>query len=84
MTTDHAPRNPNRQHYNRDGEPKLGYPTKREAKASADLHSHGTPNVYRCPVCRLYHLGNSEDEWRAAPPNNRRPRRRLDRRSAGQ
>jgi hypothetical protein len=75
-------RNMRRQHYNGAGEPKVAYPTKRDARAAADMHSHGRPSVYRCGHCNMWHLGNLDDGWRAAPPKNhgvpRSVRRRLD------
>lgn len=49
--------------FNRHGEPKVVFETKRAAKAVAAALNWGAPHVYRCPRnCPGYHLGNGTDE----------------------
>ena len=51
-----------RDHFNRRGEPKIGYATKREARREARLHNRGEPHAYRCPFCPSWHLGGTVEE----------------------
>lgn len=52
---------PERAHWTVDGHPKRTYATKSGAKhAARTVQGGGRPNVYRCPDCGWWHLGN----WR--------------------
>jgi len=50
-----------RECFNRHGEAKVPFVSKRDAKASARGLRYGDPQVYRCTYCLHFHIGNPVD-----------------------
>lgn len=51
-----------RECFNRHGEPKVPFVSKRDAKNAARGLRHGDPQVYRCGYCGSFHIGNHADD----------------------
>ncbi len=56
-----------RAHWRADGNPKIGYPSQRDALAAAEERGHQSGvelNVYRCDYCSEWHMGAAADKER--------------------